>query len=118
MGAQEANSARIGGVGKVRGAQETGIFRVFLGKAIKGLKENAGFFFGNLQGKGFGLAKFETAAGKFQEKRARLQANEAGFGKTGGWFGFLIFSGAPESLFEAKAVITASIGDALRLFAV
>lgn len=118
MSAQETDPARIGGVGKVCGAQEAGIFRVFLGKAVEGLKEKAGFFLGNLQGKGFGLAKFEAAAGKFQEKRARFEANEAGFGEMGRRFGFAVFGGVPKSLFEAKAVGTAGIGDALRLFAV
>lgn len=118
MGAKEANSARIGRVGKVRRAQAFRIFPIFLGEAVQGLKEKTGFFFGNLQGKRFGLAKFDTAAGKFQKKRARLQANESGFNKRGRRFGFAVFSGAPKSLFEAKALITAGIGDASRLVAV
>lgn len=89
-----------------------------MGKMVEGLEEKAAFFFGNLQGKGLGLAEFESAAGKFQEKRARFKANEAGFGEMGKRFGFAIFGGVPKSLFEAKALITAGIGDASRLFAV
>lgn len=118
LGAQKANSARIGGVGKVCGAQASGTFHVFLRKVVEGLKEKAGFFLGDLQGKGLGLAKFEAAAGKFQEKRARFKADKAGFGKIGRRFGFAVFGGAPKSLFEAESIITTSIGNALRLLAV
>lgn len=118
LGAKKANSARIGRVGKARSAQASGIFRVFLGKVVEGLKEKAVFFFGDLQGEGLGLAKFEAAAGKFEEKRARFKADKAGFGKIGRRFGFAVFGGAPKSLFKAKALVTTSIGNALRLLAV